>query len=313
MWPRPPAPITTHLVPAPSTGIAFLTAWIAVSPASASAAICVGCSDGSSLTTERALVGADSAKPPSRSMPGNEPFVAVHVVAAPAGAAQPARDERVADDRVADLDVGDAGADLVDPAGVLVAGDVGQLDAGLLRPLAFLDVQIGAAEAGGADLDDDVERTRIFGSSICSTLSASWYLCKRAAFMRPPPPRSGLQQVAAHAAVGLQGQRQARTRRTAQIVGAERRAVAGHEGRRVVGGVEPERAARSCGSASGASRSATARRARVGRRTGARAQPSLARQQRLALEQLAQASSSGAVGLARERVVEGLARLRPRR
>ena len=74
MWPSPPAPITTARVPAPSTGIAFLTAWMAVSPASASAAICVGCSDGSSLTTERALVSRKSAKPPSRLMPGNEPF-----------------------------------------------------------------------------------------------------------------------------------------------------------------------------------------------------------------------------------------------
>ncbi len=74
MWPRPPAPITTALVPAPSTGIAFLTAWIAVSPASASAAIDAGSSDGSSLTTERALVSSSSAKPPSRLMPGNEPL-----------------------------------------------------------------------------------------------------------------------------------------------------------------------------------------------------------------------------------------------
>ena len=60
--------------PAPRTGIAFLTAWIAVRPASASAAISAGCSDGSSLTTERALVCRYSAKPPSRLMPGNEPF-----------------------------------------------------------------------------------------------------------------------------------------------------------------------------------------------------------------------------------------------
>ena len=90
MWPSPPAPITTARVPAPSTGIAFLTAWMAVSPASASAAICVGCSDGSSLTTERALVSRNSAKPPSRLMPGNDAVLAVHVVAAPAGAAQPA-------------------------------------------------------------------------------------------------------------------------------------------------------------------------------------------------------------------------------
>ena len=74
MWPSPPAPITTAFVPAPRTGIAFLTAWIAVRPASASAAICVGCSDGSSLTTERALVCRYSANPPSRLMPGNDPL-----------------------------------------------------------------------------------------------------------------------------------------------------------------------------------------------------------------------------------------------
>ena len=40
--PRPPAPITTTRVPAPSTAIAFLTAWIAVSPASANAAMSFG-------------------------------------------------------------------------------------------------------------------------------------------------------------------------------------------------------------------------------------------------------------------------------
>jgi hypothetical protein len=33
-----------------------------------------GWSDGSSLTTERALVSRKSANPPSRLMPGNEPF-----------------------------------------------------------------------------------------------------------------------------------------------------------------------------------------------------------------------------------------------
>ena len=74
MWPSPPAPITTTFAPAPSTGTAFLTAWIAVSPASASAAMSFGSSDGSSLTTERALVSRNSAKPPSRLMPGKEPL-----------------------------------------------------------------------------------------------------------------------------------------------------------------------------------------------------------------------------------------------
>ena len=74
MWPSPPAPITTTLVPAASTGIAFLTAWIAVSPASASAAMSLGSSPGSSLTTDRADVCRKSAKPPSRLIPGNDPF-----------------------------------------------------------------------------------------------------------------------------------------------------------------------------------------------------------------------------------------------
>ena len=42
MWPRPPAPITTTRVPGPSTGSAFFTAWIAVRPASARAAMSFG-------------------------------------------------------------------------------------------------------------------------------------------------------------------------------------------------------------------------------------------------------------------------------
>ncbi len=74
MWPSPPAPITTTRVPAPSTGIAFLTAWIAVSPASASAAMSFGSRLGASLTTDRAEVWSSSANPPSRLIPGNDPF-----------------------------------------------------------------------------------------------------------------------------------------------------------------------------------------------------------------------------------------------
>src|SRR6185369_2762070 len=68
--PEPAGADHDGLVPAPTTGIAFLTAWMAVSPASASAAIEAGSSDGSSLTTERALVSRKFAKPPSRLMPG---------------------------------------------------------------------------------------------------------------------------------------------------------------------------------------------------------------------------------------------------
>ena len=54
--------------------------------------------------------------------PRELPVDAVHVVALAAGTAEPAGDERVHDHGVADLDVGHAGADLVDPARVLVAG-----------------------------------------------------------------------------------------------------------------------------------------------------------------------------------------------
>ena len=55
--------------------------------------------------------------------------------------------------------VGDAGADLPHPSGVLVAERVRQGDVALLRPLALDDVQVGAAQSGAADLDDHVERT----------------------------------------------------------------------------------------------------------------------------------------------------------
>ena len=129
MWPRPPAPITTACVPAPSTGIAFLTAWIAVRPASASAAMSFGSSDGSSLTTDRAEVCKQLGEAAVAVDPGKRAVQAVHVVARAAEPAQPAGDERVDDHGVADLDVGDARADLVDPPGVLVTRRVRQHDA----------------------------------------------------------------------------------------------------------------------------------------------------------------------------------------
>ena len=74
MWPRPPAPITTARVPGESTGSVFLTAWIAVRPASASAAMSFGSKDGSSLITDRALVSRKSANPPSSLIPGKRPL-----------------------------------------------------------------------------------------------------------------------------------------------------------------------------------------------------------------------------------------------
>ncbi len=54
------------------------------------------------------------------------------------------------------LEVVHAGADLLDPAGIFVAHDVGQMNLRLLGPDAFDDVQVGSADAGAADADDDV-------------------------------------------------------------------------------------------------------------------------------------------------------------
>src|ERR1700722_9337217 len=89
---------------------------------------------------------------------GEGRVLAVHVVARPARVAQAAGRGGGEDDGVADRDVGDGGADLAHPAGVLMAEDVGQRGAHRRVPLAFDDVQVGAAAAGAADLDDHVER-----------------------------------------------------------------------------------------------------------------------------------------------------------
>ncbi len=117
MWPRSPTPMTTAVVPGVKQRRGLLTAWSAVSPASASAATSAGCSDGSSLTQTHAgleqlghaAVGVDA---------GEASLVAVHVVGEAAGPAQPTGDQRGQDHGVARGQVGDPGADLVDPAGV---------------------------------------------------------------------------------------------------------------------------------------------------------------------------------------------------
>jgi hypothetical protein len=85
--------------------------------------------------------------------------LAVHVVAGAAGPAQPAGDQRMHDHLVTLPDVGDRGADRLDPAGVLVADGVRQLDLRLLGPLPFQDVQVGATHTGAADLDHHIERS----------------------------------------------------------------------------------------------------------------------------------------------------------
>ena len=63
------------------------------------------------------------------------------------------------DHGVADRHVGDAVADGVHPARVLVADHVGERRVHRLGPVAVDDVQVGAAHARPTDLHDDVERT----------------------------------------------------------------------------------------------------------------------------------------------------------
>ena len=89
---------------------------------------------------------------------GERTLEAMHVVAGAARAAQAAGDERMDHHRVADGDMADRGTDRMHPAAILMAERIGQRYVGLFLPLAFDDVQVGAAKAGAADLDDHVMR-----------------------------------------------------------------------------------------------------------------------------------------------------------
>jgi hypothetical protein len=69
----------------------------------------------------------------------------------------------VADDRVTDGQVVHRRADGVDPAGVLVPEDQRQLRRDDIGEPAVDDMQIGTAQAGPADPDDNVIRPRHLG------------------------------------------------------------------------------------------------------------------------------------------------------
>jgi hypothetical protein len=97
----------------------------------------------------------------------------VHVVAAPAREAQPARDEGVDEDRVADLDIRHAGADLVYAARVLVAGRVQQPDPGLLGPLPLVKEHVVRHNPAAPILTMTSSRPETFGSSTSSSFNAS--------------------------------------------------------------------------------------------------------------------------------------------
>jgi hypothetical protein len=91
--------------------------------------------------------------------------LAVHVVAGPAWQAEAAGHQRVHDHRIAHRYVVDGRAHFLHPSGVFVAQRVREGDTRLFLPLTFDNVEVGSAQAGATDADDDVERVshRRFG------------------------------------------------------------------------------------------------------------------------------------------------------
>ena len=316
MWPRPPAPMTTTLRPRAEHRDRLLDRVDRGQPRVGERGDVGRRSDGSSLTTDRALVSRKSAKPPSRLMPGNEPFS--QCMSSPERHAR--HSPQVMNGCTMTVSptstLVTAGADLVDPAGVLVAGRVGQLDLGLLGPLALLDVQVGAAEPRRADAHDDVERAgdlrlvdlvelqrlvvRVQTSGLhAATSSWSGQPYRTCSSERHSPPLVSRLRLTSRA----------RRSHVGRSVGAQRAAVARHE-RGVVGAAgQPELAAQlhaAPGVGAGREVGDAQRRDRLRRRTVAQqglAHARLAGDQRLAPEQLAQGVQR-ALGLARERVGE---------
>ena len=247
---------------------------------------------------------------------------AVHVVADAAGQAQPAGDVGMHDDGVADLDVGHRRADLVDPAGVLVARGVGQLHAGLLGPLALLDVEVGAAQAGGADPHDHIERTVGLGLVDRVELQRVVVSVQPRGLHLPTSCVSGSRLWRTASSERQMPPLASRLVRTSRAVRSHRVSWSARPARRWAGRTPASpasrrsRAARAAASAriaSGLSAGSSATVAETtscsARRRGEQllAQPRLARDQRLAREQLAQRLQVVVVGLAGERAREALA------
>ena len=135
MWPTPPTPIRTALVPGSSRGRSFLTAWYAVMPASAWGATAAGSTSGGQRN-ERALVDEHVVGEAAvAGQPGELVPVAVHVQPAAAGHAQTAAVGRVDEHGVAFRNRRHAVADRVHPARVLVTEDEGgSTPAGSISP-----------------------------------------------------------------------------------------------------------------------------------------------------------------------------------
>ena len=85
--------------------------------------------------------------------------LAMLIFASPTGTTETTGRKGVDDDRIADGDRPDIGADFMDPAGVLLTGH--ERPAGdPVVPVTGEDMEIGAADTGAADSDDDVRWPR---------------------------------------------------------------------------------------------------------------------------------------------------------
>src|SRR5450631_3020581 len=82
----------------------------------------------------------------------------MHIMSGAAGKTETAGHKRMHDNGVANRNMRDRRTDGMHPAGILVPERVGQRDVGLLFPLTFDDVQIGAAQSRAADAHDYVKR-----------------------------------------------------------------------------------------------------------------------------------------------------------
>ena len=172
MWPTPPTPTTTAVVP----GISELRQPL---DGVVGGETCVGVRrdrgrlDAGGQRQERPLGHEhEVGEPAVDRQPGELVVHAQHVDAAPARHAETAAVRREQEHRVALCDRRHAVADLLDPARVLVAEHARQRHAGRLHePLD--GVQIRRADAGASDADEHVGRRAIARASVARRTRAA--------------------------------------------------------------------------------------------------------------------------------------------
>jgi hypothetical protein len=123
--------------------------------------------------------------------PDRGPVVAEVAAPVPAEVALPAVQRRVDRHRVTDLQLGDVRSDLGHPAGELVPRDHRQAR----RELPLQDVQVGAADPAGGDLDHHVAaaRARVVDALHRDLTWCADHRCSHeTTSLRSAPPRAGL-------------------------------------------------------------------------------------------------------------------------